>query len=57
MLTITFLSQKSSTNTMFRIADLCYPCVNVLGGSINRIAMRRAHCHCRPKADTVLADE
>lgn len=42
---------------MFRIAELCYCCVNILGGSIDRIAMRRAHCHCRPKPETALADE
>jgi hypothetical protein len=49
---------RSSINTMFRIAELYYYCVKVLGGSINRNVMRRrAHCHCLPKPDTVLADE
>jgi hypothetical protein len=38
-------------------SKLCYCCANVLGGSIYRIAMRRAYCHCRPKPDTVLAEE
>jgi hypothetical protein len=42
---------------MFRIAELCYYYINVLGGSINQITMRRAHYHCRPKPDTVLADK
>lgn len=42
---------------MFCIVELCYSCVNVLGVLINQIAMRRAHCHCCPKPDTILADK